>query len=163
MEASSMPRMIVALVAGMLFGVGLAVSGMVNPAKVVGFLDVAGGQWDPTLIFVMGGALLVTIPAFRMILQRPRPILADGFALPTKKSALDRRLLGGAALFGVGWGLSGFCPGPAVVAMVTGLLPVYAFVGAMVGGMAIYAWIFERPHRGDVKASRRLPKASPLR
>jgi uncharacterized protein len=78
MGASSMPRMIVALLAGMLFGVGLAVSGMVNPAKIIGFLDVAGGEWDPTLIFVMGGALLVTIPAFRMILKRPRPILATG-------------------------------------------------------------------------------------
>ena len=159
MGASSMPRMIVALLAGMLFGVGLAVSGMVNPAKVVGFLDVAGGEWDPTLIFVMGGALLVTIPAFRMILKRARPILAGGFALPSK-SAVDRRVLGGATLFGVGWGLSGFCPGPAVAAMVTGLWPVFAFVGAMVGGMAIYTWIFERPHRGDVKTSRRLPKTA---
>jgi uncharacterized protein len=161
MVVPSMPRMIVALFAGTLFGVGLAVSGMVNPAKVIGFLDVAG-EWDPTLMFVMGGALLVTIPAFRLILKRPRPILADGFALPTK-SALDGRLLGGAALFGVGWGLSGFCPGPAVVAMVTGLTPVFAFVAAMVGGMAIYAWIFERPNRGGVKANRRVPKASALR
>ncbi len=144
-----MPRILVALFAGTLFGVGLAVSGMVNPAKVIGFLDVAG-EWDPTLIFVMGGALLVTIPAFRMILNRPRPILADGFALPTR-SALDTRLLGGAALFGVGWGLSGFCPGPAVVAMVTGLVPVFAFVAAMVAGMVLYAWVFERPDRGSVK------------
>ena len=118
-----MPRMIVALLAGTLFGVGLAVSGMANPQKVIGFLDVAG-KWDPALLFVIGGALLVTIPAFRLILGRPRPLLADRFALPTK-SALDGRLLGGAALFGVGWGLSGLCPGPAVVAMVTGLLPVF--------------------------------------
>lgn len=161
MGPSSMPRMVGSLVAGVLFGVGLAVSGMVNPAKVVGFLDVAGGKWDPTLIFVMGGALLVTIPAFRMILRRPHPILADGFALPTK-SALDRRLLGGAALFGVGWGLSGFCPGPAVAAMVTGFLPVFAFAGAMVGGMAIYTWIFEWPHPGGVRGSRQLSKGSPL-
>jgi uncharacterized membrane protein YedE/YeeE len=137
-----MPRMIVALLAGTLFGVGLAVSGMANPQKVIGFLDVAG-EWDPTLLFVMGGALLVTIPAFRLILGRPRPLLADRFALPTK-SALDGRLLGGAALFGVGWGLSGLCPGPAVVAMVTGLLPVFLFVAAMVGGMAIHMGIFER-------------------
>jgi uncharacterized protein len=157
-----MPRITGALLAGMLFGMGLAVSGMVNPAKVVGFLDVASGEWDPTLIFVMGGALLVTIPAYQIILKRPRPILADAFALPTE-SALDGRLLGGAALFGVGWGLSGFCPGPAVVAMLTGFLPVFAFVGAMVGGMAIYAWIFDRPHRSGVNASRRSPKASPLR
>ena len=87
-----MPRIVVALLAGTLFGLGLAISGMMNPAKVVGFLDVAG-EWDPTLAFVMGGALLVTIPAFRVILNRPRPILADGFALPTKSTldALARR------------------------------------------------------------------------
>ena len=141
-----MPRTFVALLAGTLFGLGLAISGMVNPAKVIGFLDVAGG-WDPTLAFVMGGALLVTIPAFRLILGRPRPVLADGFALPTN-SALDRRLLGGAALFGVGWGLSGFCPGPAVAALVTGLAPVFAFVAAMVAGMVLYTRLFERPDRG---------------
>ena len=155
-----MPRMIVALFAGALFGVGLAVSGMTNPAKIIGFLDVAG-EWDPTLMFVMGGALLVTIPAFRLILGWGRPLLAEGFALPTK-TALDGRLLGGAALFGVGWGLSGFCPGPAVVALVTGLLPVFAFVAAMVGGMAIYAWIFEWPRHGGVKARRQVPKATAL-
>ncbi len=123
---------------------------MMNPAKVVGFLGVAG-DWDPTLASVMGGALLITIPAFRVILNRPRPILADGFALPTK-SALDARLLGGAALFGVGWGLSGFCPGPAVAALVTGLTPVFAFVAAMMAGMVLYAWLFERPHRSSVRA-----------
>jgi len=144
-----MPRIVVALLAGTLFGLGLAISGMMNPAKVVGFLDVAG-EWDPTLAFVMGGALLVTIPAFRLILNRPRPILADGFALPTK-GALDGRLLGGAALFGVGWGLSGFCPGPAVAALTTGLTPVFAFVAAMIAGMVLYAWVFERPDRGSVK------------
>ena len=143
-------RMLVASFAGALFGLGLAVSGMMNPAKVIGFLDLAGG-WDPTLAFVMGGALLVTIPAFRVILGRPRPILADTFALPTK-SALDGRLLGGAALFGVGWGLSGFCPGPAVAALTTGLTPVFAFVAAMMVGMVLYAWVFERPDRSGVKA-----------
>jgi uncharacterized protein len=142
-------RMIVALFSGALFGLGLAVSGMTNPAKVIGFLDFAGG-WDPTLAFVMGGALLVTIPAFRLILGRQRPILADGFALPTKTS-LDARLLGGAALFGVGWGLSGFCPGPAVVALTTGLTPVFAFVAAMVAGMVLHAWVFERTDRSGVK------------
>jgi uncharacterized membrane protein YedE/YeeE len=145
-----MPRTFVALFAGTLFGLGLAVSGMMNPAKIVGFLDVAG-RWDPTLAFVMGGALLVTIPAFRLILNRPRPILADGFDLPTR-STLDRRLLGGAALFGVGWGLSGFCPGPAVAALTTGLAPVFAFVAAMLAGMVLYAWVFERPDRGRAKA-----------
>ncbi|MCA1848061.1 MAG: YeeE/YedE family protein, partial [Actinobacteria bacterium] len=127
----------------------LAVSGMTNPAKIIGFLDLAG-EWDPTLAFVMGGALLVTIPAFRLILGRQRPFLAGAFALPTK-SALDARLLGGAALFGVGWGLSGFCPGPAVVALTTGLTPVFAFVAAMMAGMVLFAWVFERPDRSGVK------------
>ena len=156
-----MPRMLVTLFAGVLFGLGLAVSGMVNPAKVIGFLDIAG-NWDPTLAFVMGGALLVTIPAFRLILKRPRPVLADDFALPTK-SVLDARLLGGAALFGVGWGLSGFCPGPAVTALATGLTPVFVFVIAMVAGMAFYQWIFKRPDRSGVEANRRIRKTSALR
>ncbi|MDP9456667.1 MAG: YeeE/YedE family protein [Actinomycetota bacterium] len=138
-----MTKTIVALFSGALFGLGLAVSGMMDPRKVIGFLDVAG-DWDPTLAFVMGGALLVTLPAFRLILRRPRPIFADGFALPTK-NALDRRLIGGAALFGVGWGLSGFCPGPAVAALATGLTPVLAFVASMLAGMAVYAWFFDLP------------------
>jgi uncharacterized membrane protein YedE/YeeE len=131
--------MLVTLVSGTLFGLGLAISGMVNPAKVIGFLDIAG-DWDPTLAFVMGGALLVTIPAFRLILKRERPVLVDDFELPTKKD-LDARLVGGSALFGVGWGLSGFCPGPAVTALATGLMPVFAFVAAMIVGMAVYKWI----------------------
>ena len=135
-----MLRMLVNLFAGALFGLGLAVSGMVDPQKVIGFLDVAD-DWDPTLAFVMGGALLVTIPAFRLIFKRPRPVLADEFELPTKKD-VDTRLLGGSALFGVGWGLSGFCPGPAVTALATGLTPVFAFVAAMIAGMAIYKRIF---------------------
>ena len=151
-----MPRTFVALLAGTLFGLGLAVSGMMNPAKVTGFLDVAG-NWDPTLAFVMGGALVITVPAFRLILKRPRPILGDGFALPTK-SALDARLLGGAALFGVGWGLSGFCPGPAVAALVTRLTPVFAFVAAMMAGMVLYAWVFERPDRSNVRADAANPQ-----
>lgn len=145
-----MSRIIAALLSGTIFGLGLAISGMANPAKVVGFLDFAG-NWDPTLILVMGGALLVTIPTFRFILARPRPVLDTSFALPTKTS-IDARLLGGAALFGIGWGLSGFCPGPAVVSLTTGLTPVFVFFAAMLSGMALYRWIFERPSfasRGD--------------
>ena len=134
-----MLKMLVNLFAGVLFGLGLAVSGMVDPQKVIGFLDVAG-HWDPTLVFVMGGALLVAIPAFRLIFRRSRPVLADDFDLPTKDS-LDASLLGGAALFGVGWGLSGFCPGPSVTALASGLVPVFAFVAAMIAGMALYKWI----------------------
>jgi uncharacterized protein len=134
-----MLRTVVNLFAGALFGLGLAVSGMVSPAKIIGFLDFAG-DWDPTLAFVMGGALLVTIPAFRLILRRPRPVLADEFDLPTKKE-VDSRLLAGSAIFGIGWGLAGFCPGPAVTALASGLAPVFAFVAAMVAGMAVYKWI----------------------
>lgn len=134
-----MLKMLVNLFAGTLFGLGLSISGMVDPAKVIGFLDFAGG-WDPTLAFAMGGALLITIPAFRPILRRPRPVLADEFDLPTKKD-VDSRLLAGAAIFGIGWGLAGLCPGPAVTALASGLAPVFAFVAAMVAGMAIYKWI----------------------
>ena len=133
-------RLVVALFSGALFGLGLAVSGMADPAKVIGFLDLTG-DWDPTLAFVMGGAILVTGPAFGVIFKRRHPVLAEDFEVPIKKE-VDARLLGGSALFGVGWGLSGFCPGPAVVALVpalaAGIVPVFAFVVAMVAGMAIY-------------------------
>ncbi len=137
--ASGALRTLAGLACGLVFGLGLAVSGMMNPAKVIGFLDVAG-DWDPTLIFVMGGALLVTIPSYRAILVRRGPILAEGFSLPQKK-AIDAPLIGGAALFGIGWGLVGFCPGPAVAALVTGLAPVFGFVAAMVAGMALHGWL----------------------
>lgn len=137
-------RLAVALLAGALFGLGLAVSGMADPAKVIGFLDLAG-DWDPTLALVMGGAILVVGPAFGLIFRRRRPVLADDFDLPAKKE-VDARLLGGSALFGVGWGLSGFCPGPAVVALVPalalGIVPVLAFGVAMVAGIAIYERTF---------------------
>jgi uncharacterized membrane protein YedE/YeeE len=129
-----------ALVSGLVFGLGLAVSGMMNPAKVIGFLDVAG-DWDPTLAFVMLGALLVAVPAYRFIPRRGRPVLEEEFSLPKKKT-IDAPLLGGSALFGVGWGLVGFCPGPAIAALGTGLLPVFAFVAAMLAGMAIHARLF---------------------
>ena len=126
-----------ALASGLVFGLGLAVSGMMNPAKVIGFLDVAG-DGDPTLAFVMVGALLVAVPAYRLIPRRGRPLLEEEFSLPEKK-AVDAPLLGGSALFGVGWGIVGFCPGPAIAALGTGLLPVFAFVAAMLAGRAIHA------------------------
>ena len=132
-------RATAALASGLVFGLGLAVSGMMNPAKVIGFLDVAG-DWDPTLAFVMIGALLVAVPAYRFIPKRPRPVLEEGFDLP-KKQAVDRPLVLGSALFGIGWGLVGFCPGPAVAALGTGQAPVFAFVAAMLAGMALHAWL----------------------
>ena len=135
-----MAKLLVNIVAGAIFGLGLVVSGMSNPAKVIGFLDITG-DWDPTLAFVMGGAILVAFPAFRLVFRLKRPVLAERFDLP-EKTAVDARLVGGSALFGVGWGLSGFCPGPAVVALVpavaSGIWPVLAFFAAMVVGMAIY-------------------------
>ena len=134
-----MLKTLVNLLAGTLFGLGLTVSGMVDPAKIIGFLDFAG-EWDPTLGFVMGGALLVAIPAFCLILRRPHPLLADEFDLPTKKE-VDSRLLAGSAIFGMGWGLAGFCPGPAVTAMASGFAPVFAFVSSMVVGLAVYKWV----------------------
>lgn len=108
-------RNIFSLIAGVLFGLGLAVSGMVNPAKVIGFLDVAG-KWDPSLAFVMGGAVLVTAFTFRLVLRRPAPIFSDVFHLPAKND-LDGRLITGAAIFGVGWAMAGLCPGPALASI----------------------------------------------
>ncbi len=127
-----------ALLAGALFGLGLSVSQMVNPAKVLNFLDVAG-QWDPTLAFVMGGAVLVTVPAFRWVLRRANPLLDAHFHLPTRQD-IDIRLVAGAALFGVGWGVGGLCPGPAVVALLSALPSVFAFVLAMLLG----SWLVSR-------------------
>ena len=138
--AANVLRASAALVSGLVFGLGLAVSGMMNPAKVIGFLDVAG-DWDPTLAFVMVGALLVAVPAYRFIPKRGRPVLEEEFSLP-KRKAIDAPLLGGSALFGAGWGLVGFCPGPAIAALGTGLLPVFAFVAAMLAGMALHARLF---------------------
>jgi len=137
-----MAQILIAFAAGIIFSVGLIVSQMVNPAKVLNFLDVAG-HWDPTLAFVMGGALLVTIPGFRLVTRRSRPLFAERFQLPTKKD-LDARLIGGAALFGIGWGIAGLCPGPALTALATGLLPVVGFVAAMAGGMVVHRLWLER-------------------
>jgi len=134
-----MLKMLVNLFAGTLFGLGLSISGMVNPAKVIGFLDFAG-DWDPTLALVFGGALLVAIPTFRLTFRRQHPVLEEDFELPSKDS-VDARLLAGSAIFGVGWGLAGFCPGPSVTALASGLLPVFAFVAAMIAGMALYKWV----------------------
>jgi uncharacterized protein len=121
-----------AFASGILFGTGLTISEMINPARVIGFLDIAG-RWDPTLAFVIAGALAVTLPGFSMVLRRQRPVLDWQFHLPVK-SAIDRPLILGAAIFGVGWGLSGLCPGPALAGLASGIPAVYGFVIAMVAG-----------------------------
>ena len=128
-----MLKLAISALAGLLFGLGLIISMMVSPAKVLAFLDVAGA-WDPSLAFVMGGALAVTMAGYTWVLRRPRPWLADRFDLPTRRD-IDLPLIGGAAVFGVGWGLAGFCPGPAVVATVLKPDAALPFVVAMVVGM----------------------------
>ena len=127
-------RIFVSLIAGLIFGIGLVVSGMANPAKVVNFLDLAG-TWDPSLAFVMGGAMLVTILGYHFAFARPAPVLDDRFHLPNSR-AVDAPLIAGSLLFGIGWGLSGFCPGPAVVALSQAAPGTLAFFPAMIAGMA---------------------------
>lgn len=123
---------------GLLFGLGLVVSGMSNPATVLGFLDiaaVASANWDPRLAYVLAGAVAVAALGYRIVLRMRQPIFADRFHLPTA-TAIDARLLVGAAIFGIGWGLAGFCPGPAFVALGTGATSALLFVAAMTVGMA---------------------------
>lgn len=129
--------LLTALLAGLVFGLGLLVSGMADPAKVLGFLDLAGA-WDPSLAFVMGGAIAVALPAFTLARKRRNALLTgEPMQLPTA-TRIDKRLLGGALLFGIGWGLAGFCPGPALVALGMGLDQALVFVLAMLGGMVVF-------------------------
>ena len=124
-------------VAGLVFGCGLLLSGMTDPGKVIGFLDVAG-NWDPSLAFVMGGAILVGFFAFRSAGRRGRTFLGAALHLPNRRD-IDARLLGGSVVFGIGWGLAGFCPGPALVSFASGVDQAAVFVAAMLAGMAAYA------------------------
>ena len=127
-----MRKKIVALVAGLLFGLGLGISQMIDRERVLGFLDVTN-NWDPTLAFVMGGAVFVTSISFRWVLKRPHPILDQTFYLPTRRD-IDLTLLVGAGLFGIGWGIAGYCPGPAITATVLGVANPFIFLTAMVVG-----------------------------
>ncbi|MFZ4552688.1 MAG: DUF6691 family protein [Aquabacterium sp.] len=131
-------HLIISLLSGILFGLGLAVAQMTNPLKVQAFLDMAG-DWDPSLAFVMGGAVMVTLLGFRFILKRQGPAWGDSFHFP-KLTRIDRRLITGAALFGIGWGLTGYCPGPALSSMLTGNTEVWLFVPAMLVGGAVQRW-----------------------
>ena len=124
-----------ALISGVLFGLGLTFSGMSDPAKVLGFLNITG-EWMPDLMFVMGGAVVVTFLVTPLVIAREAPFLASTFSLPGKQR-LDRRLVGGAVLFGIGWGLSGYCPGPALVSLLYGYESTVVFCLAMFAGMAL--------------------------
>lgn len=143
---------LIAFISGMLFGAGVTISGMVNPMKVLNFLDISG-TWDATLIFVMGAGLLVTLIGYQVIFRRNAPMFAPSFRLPTSED-IDVRLLGGAALFGVGWGLSGFCPGPAVASLVFGRMESVTFVIAMAAGMLLTKQIQKRgyPKAGQISS-----------
>jgi uncharacterized protein len=123
-----------AVLAGAVFAIGLTVAGMTVPAKVTGFLDV-GGAWDPTLALVMAGAIAVAAPLVRLVRRRSRPLASEQFHWPTPR-AIDARLIGGAAIFGVGWGLSGYCPGPALTSIGSGAASALVFVAAMIAGIA---------------------------
>jgi hypothetical protein len=132
-------KALAALLSGILFGVGLAVSQMTNPAKVQAFLDVAGA-WDPSLAFVMGAALVVSSIAVAVARRRPQSLLGEPLQIPAP-AALDLRLIAGAALFGVGWGLGGFCPGPALAGLATGVPAVWVFTASMLAGVLSYRWV----------------------
>ena len=136
---------ITALLAGLLFGVGLMISGMSNPAKVLGFLDLAG-RWDPSLAFVMAGAIIVGSPAFLIARRRKRSLLGMSIQLPTS-TAVTPRLVLGSAVFGIGWGMAGFCPGPALVAMGAGYPKAIGFVATTIAGMIVFE-IVERARSG---------------
>jgi uncharacterized membrane protein YedE/YeeE len=127
---------------GFIFGVGLCLSGMVNPQKVIGFLDVAG-HWDPSLAMVMAGALLVTVVSFRFVRVLKKPVCSDAFQMPNAQK-VDFKLVTGSALFGIGWGLAGICPGPAVVALSFGLGKILIFFVSLISGMIFYERIFNR-------------------
>ncbi|WP_339468847.1 MULTISPECIES: YeeE/YedE family protein [unclassified Pseudomonas] len=135
-----------AWVAGLVFGIGLLVSGMTNPAKVIGFLDVSG-RWDPSLAFVMGGAIAVAAVGFKFARTRTRSLLGLPMNLPTARN-IDRRLVMGSLLFGVGWGVAGICPGPALVLLGSGIPEGVVFVIAMLAGMGLFEWLERRRRRG---------------
>jgi uncharacterized membrane protein YedE/YeeE len=142
---------IVAFAAGLCFGAGLIVSGMTRPAKVLGFLNVVG-EWDASLLFVMAGAIAVHFTAYRLLRGRPSPYFAERFWLPTRRD-IDRRLVIGAAVFGVGWGLAGYCPGPAVVALPLGGASPLVFVLGMFLGMLIHSKLESRQTPGPASSA----------
>jgi uncharacterized membrane protein YedE/YeeE len=138
-------HVLAAFAAGLVFGLGLIVSGMADPSRVLGFLDLAG-KWDPSLAFVMAGAVAVSAVAFRLAGKRATPVLGGAFHLPTARQ-IDRRLVVGGLVFGVGWGLAGFCPGPAVVTYGAGQFKAVVFIAAMLAGMGIYEVVERRRNK----------------
>ena len=132
-------KLITVYLIGAIFGVGISISGMANPAKVLNFFDVFG-IWDPSLIFVMGGALVTTFIGYKLVFGREAPIFEGSFNVPTSRT-IDAKLVGGSAIFGIGWGIAGFCPGGALPALGTGRWEVFAFTGALVVGIFLAKFI----------------------
>jgi uncharacterized membrane protein YedE/YeeE len=132
-----MKNSIVAFICGLLFAAGLGISGMTKPERVQGFLDIFG-NWDPSLVFTMGGAVIMYALLYQLSRTLTKPMFAETFSVPTRRD-LDIRLLSGSAMFGFGWGLSGYCPAPALVAAGGGVAPVFVFVGSMLAGMWLFA------------------------
>ena len=128
-------KVLAALICGLVFGAGITISGMINPAKVLNFFDIAGA-WDLSLAFVMGGAVAVTFIGYRLVWRRSSPLFAQRFQVPTSKH-IDSKLIGGSALFGIGWGIAGFCPGAAIPALATGRWEVALFLAAVLGGFVL--------------------------
>ncbi len=143
MSPLAIARITVALLSGALFGYGLSLSGMVDPARVLGFLDIASGRWDPSLMFVLGGAVCIAFIAVTIQRRLQRPVFDTQFHIP-ERTDIDARLIGGSVLFGIGWGLAGFCPGPALSALTTGLTPVLLFIVAMIAGMLLHDRVLAR-------------------
>ncbi|MGV2826920.1 DUF6691 family protein [Myxosarcina sp. GI1(2024)] len=133
-----MKQKLIALLSGLLFGFGLSLSQMIDRDRVLGFLDVSG-DWDPTLLFVLGGGVGVTVIAFRFVLRLPRPIFGEKFYLPTRKD-IDLPLIVGAAIFGIGWGIAGYCPGPSITALVLSIPNPVLFIMAFILGSLAYQW-----------------------
>lgn len=142
---------IVSVMAGILFGFGLALAHMTNPAKIIDFLDFSG-NWDPTLALVLGGAVLVTLVSFRFILRRAKPVFDTQFQLPTRHD-IDARLVGGAAIFGIGWGLAGLCPGPGVAAIAQGAWQPLVFVAGLALGMLAFRYARQQQPQRDTHRS----------
>lgn len=140
-----------AFLIGLMFGLGILISGMANPAKVLNFFDIAGA-WDPSLMFAMGGALLTTFAGYKFVLGRQGPVLSTTFQLPTP-TRIDLKLIAGSAIFGIGWGWTGFCPGAAIPALGTGRQEVLFFVVGLIAGLVATRLLMLRANKGQVVAS----------
>lgn len=144
-------KLIATYLIGLIFGVGIAISGMANPAKVLNFFDIAG-VWDPSLILVMGGALITTFIGYKLVLGRNAPLFESGFNVPTSR-VIDAKLVGGSAIFGIGWGIAGFCPGGALPALGTGRWEVIAFTAALLAGIFLAKFIQSATARRSTAAT----------